>query len=98
MNMNVLFPHISLLTNTRPICITTRVVVKLPSGEAAVAAQDGPCTVAAGREGFAPQHHDCLAVPAKVMKQGFQGFLRLVFKKFLSPVIMVLVSFLLCPR
>ena len=41
--------HISLLNNTRPICITTRAVVKLSFGEAGIAGRDARPT---RREGF----------------------------------------------
>jgi|GEM_PF-1499550 len=34
MNVNVVFRHITLLTYTRPICITIGIVVKLSVGEA----------------------------------------------------------------
>jgi len=37
MSVNVAFRNITLLTYTRPICITIEVVVKLSVGEAAVA-------------------------------------------------------------
>jgi hypothetical protein len=33
MNVNVVFRHITLLTYTRPICITIGIVVKLTAGE-----------------------------------------------------------------
>jgi len=40
MNLNVFFLHITLLTNTRAICITIGIVVKLTWGQATVAGQD----------------------------------------------------------
>ena len=40
MNVNFFFPHISLLTNTRAICITVGIVVMLRFGEASTARQD----------------------------------------------------------
>ena len=47
-------------------------------GQATVAGQHARFSVTA-HGSFSPQHDYCLAAPAKLAKQAFQGVLRLIF-------------------